>query len=177
MIVVAAALLASSSCASSSATSGRSAPSPLGRSSSSVTAPFVGYNWRVVHVNTDTLSFDVKPLQPRDPPRIQFASNGHYTASDGVNYLSGSFALTKAGFEAHFGTSTAAGYAGSDREVTAIVQGIAALLGPAAVAVKTSASTPNTITMTVRGYVLTLRRDGLATQSADVSSSTGPTSG
>jgi len=175
MVIVVAAALLSSSCASSSTTSGRSAPSPSGRSSSSAIAPFVGYNWRLVHVSTDTLSFGVKPLQPRDPPRIQFSSNGQYTASDGVNYLSGSFALTKAGFAAHFGTSTAAGYAGRDREVTAIVQGIAALLGPAPVAVRT-ADTPNTITMTVRGYVLTLRRDGLATPSADAPSSTGPAS-
>ena len=169
----AAALFVVVSCASSSGSPGGAAASTSGQVASTSRPDFVGYVWRLVHVTVRSLSFDVQPLNPIDPPRIQLTSDGQYGASDGVNYMSGTFTLMKSGFDAHFGSSTAVGSTGTDPELTAVIDGIGALVEEVPVIVSAT-NTPNSITMTAKGYRLTFRRDGTASTPAPDPSSTGP---
>ncbi len=169
----AAALFVVVSCASSSGSPVGATGSTSSQVASTSRPDFVGYVWRLVHVTVRSLSFDVQPSNPSDPPRIQLTSDGHYGASDGVNYMSGTFTLTKSGFDAHFGTSTAVGSTGTGPELTAVIEGIGALVEQVPVTVSAT-NTPNTITMTAKGYTLTFHRDGTATTPAPDPSSTGP---
>jgi hypothetical protein len=171
--VLVAALFVVVSCASSAETSGGSAESTSALETSKARPDFVGYSWRLAHVTTGGLSFDVHPLSPSDPPLIQFTSGGQYGASDGINYTSGTYALTKSGFEARFGATTLVGYAGTDRDETAVIDAIGDLVGQIPVTVSASSSS-DTITMTVKSYELTFRRDGDAITDAPEPSSTGP---
>jgi hypothetical protein len=170
---IGAALFAVVSCASCSSSPSGSVQSSSRPGASSTTPDFLGYRWRVVHLTTTGgLTFAVHLLSPGDPPRIQLTSDGKYGASDGVNYLSGRFTLTKSGFTARF-SSTLVGYANTDPNDTAVIDGIAALLDQTPVTVSAT-SNPNLIAMTVKGYELTFQRDGTATTSAPEPSSTGP---
>lgn len=180
--VVAMAVFALVSCASSPGGSGGASQSTESSASTSstpststtTTAPeFVGYVWRLTHVSGGGLSFDVHPLNPRDLPRIQFTSDGQYGASDGINYTSGSYTLTTAGFNSNDGASTLALYAGKDRDQLAVIDAIGDLVAKIPVTVS-SAGEPNTIIMRVKAYVLTFRRVGAAITYPADPSTTGP---
>jgi len=132
----------------------------------------VGYVWLLTHVTVGSLSFDVEALHSSDPPSIRFSSDDRYGASDGINYVSGVFTLTESGFNAHFGYSTAVGYAGTDPKETAVIGGIGALVDQIPVTVS-EASAPNTITMSAKNYELTFRRDDTATPDLPEPSLTG----
>jgi len=126
-----------------------------------------------VHITSPKVDAAVHPLSPSDPPRVQFTSDSRFGASDGVNYLSGTFTTTATGFSPGSDTtSTAAGYAGKDPIQLAIQDGIAKLTeGPNSIDVAVSTgTTPITATMTIDGYVLTFDRGATAHPDAPPSS-------
>ena len=125
-------------------------------------AIFVGYRWLLTTLESPTLGPSTVPLDPRDPPEISFTSDGQLGASDGVNYMTGSYSLTASGYHCDQGGGTAVGSIPQRGLRQAIIDGmdmLAAQFEPVTVKIKPG-TTADTVLMTADGYTLTFRQDG-----------------
>jgi len=132
-----------------------------------------------VHIKSASLSADVHPLSPEDPPRIQFTSDGHFGASDGINYLSGTYTQTATGFQPDGDTaSTAVGYAGSDPLQLAIQKAVGDMTDnretTVVVITEANGGSPVIATMTVDDFVLTFQRGAVVHPEPPPSGTEGP---
>jgi hypothetical protein len=143
---------------SSAAACSSSGPTDMG----STPATFVGYRWDLIEIKSPKVGPSRVPLDPRDPPEINFTSDGQFGASDGINYMTGHFSLTASGYHSDHGGSTFVGTPQESELEEAIIDGmdmLAAQLKPVTVNVSPGAA-PNTVIMTADGFVFTFRQAG-----------------
>jgi hypothetical protein len=90
----------------------------------SSSGPLVGHVWTVISVGADAR---VPPSPADGGATIAFAPDGRLAINDGVNYLSGHYALTPGGFRVYDLTSTLAAYAGHDPAVIGTIDALRTL--------------------------------------------------
>jgi hypothetical protein len=82
---------------------------------------FTGYDWQVVTISGDGTA---RSIPARLQVVLQFSPDGHFTANDSVNFHSGAYRVTAAGFSVSGMGTTLVGYAGHDSTVLLAIKAI-----------------------------------------------------
>ncbi len=141
-------------------------------SASSVSPGFTGYDWQVIAISHDG---KVTSIPARMQVALRFSPGGQFGASDGVNFLSGTYRTTSDGFTTSVLASTLIGYAGHDPVVLLAISAIGSF-GNGVHATVTL--TGDRLVVGVSSYTLTCQRrspqaDGPSGSGGDLSSVNG----
>jgi len=82
---------------------------------------YTGYDWQVVTISHDGTA---RSIPARLQVVLQFSTDGHFGANDSVNFRSGTYRATAAGFTVDGMGTTLAGYAGHDPTVLLAIKAI-----------------------------------------------------
>ena len=119
-----------------------------------VPAGFTGYDWQVVAISHGG---KVTSIPARTQVALQFSPGRQFGASNGVNFLSGTYRTTRDGFTTSALARTAAGYAGRDPAVLLAISAIGSFGNGAR---PTAKLTGSRLVVGVDSYTLTCQRRG-----------------
>ncbi len=142
-------------CALAACGSPAARPAPTASASPpAAAAGFAGYKWTVTAIARDGKT---TPVPATYPVYLEFTPKGQFGASEPVNFHGGTYTVSPGGFTTSDLYSTLVGYAGKDPVTLLAVDAISAFGKGVTARTKVSG---DTLTVTVKGYTLTARRDG-----------------